>query len=175
MSGLSVLISESLALRLCREPLFQTRAQIENARNAFRAAFRISLMHKLGYHVPDLFAALDQFRCRASLQFQSVQAFSQVIGESQHLLKRAGQLRQVFQPVAPCAELRPAECFRSSSDSVNPVTFGAVEPPCVSLSSKVFALFEELERLAMTRPAHLERSAYIWSGNELTCVCLVLV
>src|SRR6266567_7393702 len=117
----------------------------------------------------NLFAALDQFfRRRASFHLQPMNSFAQIIGKSEHLLKRTGQLRQVLEPVTAGAELGPVERLGSRADRVNSVAFNAIKPRRVRASHDVTAAFEKLERLAMTGAAHLERRICIWSCNEMT-------
>ena len=123
----------------------------------------------------NLFASRDKFRQRASLRFQTMNALAQIIGEGEHLLKRPRQLRQVFQAVTARAKLRPSERIRSSTDAVDTVTLGAVEPWCVWPSRDVTAVLEKLEGRAMTFAAHFERRARIRPGNEMTRVSFGLL
>src|SRR5262249_40753551 len=129
-------------------------------------------MHQLRNHVPNLFAASHQVIRHATLHFHfhSMKPLAKIIRKREHFLKRARQLRQVFKPVTPRAELRPSERFRSRSDGVYAVTFNAIEPWRVGTSCDVPAALEKLERLAMTSPAHRKRSRSVRSGHEFVGV-----
>ena len=119
----------------------------------------------------NLFAALDQFFCwGATLHLQSVNALAQIISKAKHFLKRQGQLRQVFQAVTTRAKLRPAEGFRGRANAVYTVTFNTIKPCGVRAGRDVTTALEEIERLAMTGAAHLERRSCIRLCDEMTIV-----
>ena len=50
------------------------------------------------------------------------------------------------------------------------VTFNTIQPRSIRSSGDVVTRLEELERLAMTTPAHLERGWCVELGNEMTRV-----
>ncbi len=58
---------------------------------------------------------------------------------------------------------------------MNSVTFRAIEPGCVGPSGDVTAFLEELDRLTVTGPAHIEYRGRIGSGHKVTRVRFILV
>jgi hypothetical protein len=148
------------------DSLLQRRAQLQNARYAIHTTFCIGLVHQLRDHMPNFFAALNKFGIRAAFRFQAMKPIAEIIGQREHLLKRARQRRQVLQAVTSGAELRPAERFRRCADAVHAVAFDTIEPRHIRPNREVTAGLKELQRLPVTVSAHLKSRARIRSGDE---------